>query len=56
MKNYKEYIDENSKSFLREGRLPNDIKPIVMDNVEEYLRSQGAIDTSELLKIINKFI
>ena len=35
--------------------LPNGYKPIVMENVEEFLRSKGAIDTNEFLKIINKY-
>lgn len=54
MKKEKQVIDENVEYFLREGMLPNGIKPIVMSNVEEYLRSQGAINTQELLEVINK--
>ena len=55
MKKEKEVIDENVEYFLREGMLPNGIKPIVMSNVEEYLRSQGGINTQELLEVINKY-
>ena len=55
MKKEKQVIDENVEYFLREGMLPNGIKPIVMSNVEEYLRSQGAINTQELLEVINKY-
>ena len=55
MKSKKQIIDENVEYFLREGTLPNGIKPIVMSNVEEYLRSQGDINTKELLEVINKF-
>ena len=47
-------IDENVQYFLNEGVLPNGYKPIIMESVEDNLRSQGAIDTNELLKIINK--
>ena len=52
MKKKKQVIDENVEYFLREGTLPNGIKPIVMSNVEEYLRSQGDIDTQEFLEVI----
>ena len=52
MKKEKQIIDENVEYFLREGTLPNGIQPIVMNNVEEYLRSQGDIDTQELLEVI----
>lgn len=55
MEKEKQIIDENIEYFLREGTLPNGIKPIVMSNVEEYLRSQGDIDTQELLEVINKY-
>ena len=55
MKTKKKVIDENVEYFLREGTLPNGIQPIVMDNVVDYLRSQGAIDTQELLEVINKY-
>lgn len=47
--------NESTRHILKEGKLPNGFKPIVMSNVEEYLRSQGDIDTEELLKIINKY-
>lgn len=53
--NNKKLIDENISHFLNEGTLPNGYKPIVMENVEENLRSQGAIDTNEFLQIINKY-
>ena len=53
--NNKKFIDENIQYFLNEGALPNGYKPIVMENVEEKLRSQGAIDTNEFLQIINKY-
>jgi hypothetical protein len=52
MKKKKQVIDENVEYFLREGTLPNGIQPIVMNNVGDYLRSQGAIDTQELLEVI----
>ena len=55
MKKKKQVIDENVEYFLREGTLPNGIQPIVMNNVGDYLRSQGAIDTQELLEVINKY-
>ena len=55
MNSKKQIIDENVEYFLREGALPNGIKPIVMSNVEEYLRSQGDINTKELLEVINKY-
>lgn len=55
MKKKKQVIDENVEYFLREGTLPNGIQPIVMNNVVDYLRSQGAIDTQELLEVINKY-
>lgn len=55
MKKEMQVIDENVEYFLREGTLPNGIKPIVMSNVEEYLRSQGGINTQELLEVINKY-
>ena len=51
----KQVIDENVEYLLREGTLPNGIQPIVMNNVVDYLRSQGAIDTQELLEVINKY-
>ena len=47
--------NEAAQRILKEGALPNGYKPIVMSNVEEYLRSQGDIDTKELLEIINKY-
>ena len=43
-----------ARRILKEGQLPDGYEPIVMSNVEEYLRSQGDIDTKELLDIINK--
>lgn len=60
----KKNIEENNKQIdfdvtqqiLKEGKLPNGIKPIVMSNVDEYLRSQGDISTQELLEIINKYV
>lgn len=54
-KNKKELIDENVQYFLNEGVLPNGYKPIIMEYVEDNLRSQGAIDTNEFLQIINKY-
>ena len=54
-KNKKKLIDENIQHFLNEGILPNGYEPIVMENVEEKLRSKGAIDTNEFLQIINKY-
>lgn len=53
--NKKKIIDENVKYFLNEGVLPNGYKPIIMEDVEGKLRSQGAIDTNELLEIIHKY-
>ena len=53
MKKEKQVIDENVEYFLREGTLPNGIQPIVMNNVGDYLRSQGAIDTQELLGLLS---
>lgn len=47
--NKKKFIDENIQYFLHEGTLPNGYKPIVMEYVEENLRSLGAIDTNEFL-------
>ncbi len=44
-----------ARRILKEGQLPDGYEPIVMSNVEEYLRSQGDIDTKELLDIINKY-
>ena len=55
MKKKKQVIDENVEYFLREGTLPNGIQPIVMNNVGDYLRSQGAIGTQELLVFISTF-
>lgn len=54
-RNNKKPIDENIQYFLREGTLPNGYKPIVIENVEKYLRSKGAIDTNEFLQVINKY-
>ena len=45
----------NIVQFLGETKLPNGYKPIDMENVEEHLRLQGAIDTNEFLEIINKY-
>lgn len=53
--NKKKIIDENVQYFLNEGVLPNGYKPIIMEDVEGKLRSQGAIDTNELLEIIHKY-
>lgn len=55
--NKKKLVENNeaAQRILKEGKLPNGYKPIVMSNVEEYLRSQGDINTEELLEIINKF-
>mgnify|MGYP007076704972 FL=1 len=53
--NKKKNIDENVQYFLNEGVLPNGYKPIIMEDVEDNLRSQGAIDTNELLEIIHKY-
>ena len=55
--NKKEQVENNEETrhILKEGKLPNGFKPIVMNNVEEYLRSQGDIDTEKFLKIINKY-
>ena len=52
MKKKKQVIDENVEYFLKEGTLPNGIQPIVMNNVGDYLRSQGDIDTQEFLEVI----
>ena len=54
-KNKKKLTNENVAQFLVEAKLPNGYKPIIMGNVEGYLRSQGAIDTNEFLQIVNKY-
>lgn len=54
-KNKRVENNEAAQRILKEGKLPNVYKPIVMSNVEEYLRSQGDINTEELLEIINKY-
>lgn len=53
----KKRVENNvaAQPILKKGKLPNGYKPIVMSNVEEYLRSQGDIDTKEFLEIINKY-
>jgi hypothetical protein len=51
----KKLMDKNNQFFHEYGILPNGYKPIVMENIEEYLRSQGAIDTNEFLQIINMY-
>jgi len=43
----KKLMDKNNQFFHEYG--------IVMENIEEYLRSQGAIDTNEFLQIINMY-
>lgn len=37
--------DKATPHIIKDGVLPKGYKPIVMSNVEEYLRSQGGIDT-----------
>lgn len=54
-KNKRVENNEAAQRILKEGKLSNGYKPIVMSNVEEYLRSQGDINTEELLEIINKY-
>lgn len=48
-------IDVNNDEYaLLKSKLPEGVKPIRMEKVEEYLRGQGAIDTNEFLQRINE--
>lgn len=57
MAKYSKNCGPNATGNFDDGicTLPNGYKPINMENVEEHLRLQGAIDTNEFLEIINKY-
>lgn len=55
-KKKKQVENEAIRNIPKNVNLPNGFKPIVMSNVEEYLRSKGDIDTKEFLEIINKYM